>query len=202
MSRFARSTPGAVFLTLLIGALAAFATLLLLVSLAHAQESPDAGTFQAAGVAVADRGVAIDLGGAAQAEASPDPVEDDYGAVENALRGVRRSDLKWQVKVGLLLVVLVSLLRRYATRIPAFSIRGKTIAIGAFFASSTGGTVLLFLTVAGGALGSAMAADGSFDWRLVESSVKLGFVTIGGWHALVKPAKEYLLPAKPAPVVT
>ncbi len=181
MSTFSRSTPGALLLAVLTGLLAGFATLVLAMSLARAQpvqheESPDAGTFLAppAGWTAA--------ASISPAQAETTPPADDIATIEVALRGVRQSDLGWQTKVGLILVAIVALLRRYATRIPW--------RVGEFFASSEGGSVLLFLVTTLGGIGSALAVGGSFDWWLVRSTVALGITTAGGFHVFVKPLYE------------
>ncbi len=158
-----RSMARTLILPLIVGLLSALATLMLLTAQAQAQaqHAPDAGLTTYV--------------------PTPEPSgpADDMALVEAALRGIRASDLGWSAKVGLVLVALMALLRRYAKRIPW--------GVGAFFDTSEGGAVLLMLLTTGGALGSALAVGGSFDWRLIESTVKLGVLTGGGWEMVLKP---------------
>ncbi len=175
MTAAARSTLRSILLSVSVGALAALATLMLLVGMAQAQVPAD----------VPDAGVTTY---APTVEPAGPP--DDMALVEAALRGVRASDTTWQVKVGLVLVALMALLRRYATRIPAFSAFGHVVAIGAFFGTGEGGSVLLALLTFGGGVGSALSCGGSFDWRLVETTLKLAVLSAGGWHVIVRPLWE------------
>jgi hypothetical protein len=97
----------------------------------------------------------------------------------------------WKFLIGLLLLVAVWGLRKGAAWVEAQhdGIPGR---VGAFFNSQLGGTILVFLCSAAGALGSALLAHQVVTAALAWQIAELALVAAGGWAAVVKPLVAWL----------
>lgn len=104
-------------------------------------------------------------------------------------RAVQSKD--WQFLVGLILILVMLALRKLAVYVEKHK-AGWQGSLAAFFASSFGGTFLLFTTASLGALGSAQLAHMPLTWVLVLDVAKMSLLAAGGWHALVKPLVEFV----------
>jgi len=138
---------------------------LALALVAAAQEPPDAGL-------VIEEAI---VRTAPAVPPSGDPLLDALAAVER----MGDAGTSWSVRVGLLLIAAVALLRKYATKLPGVA--------GAFFASSDGGSTLLFLLTFGGTFGAALSAGRPLSGGLAWSALLLAVTTAGGWHVALKP---------------
>jgi len=149
-----------------------------------------------AGVEVVDAGPAP-LEGSAPSELSvglpPLPKElptnidtlDAWGQLALLMyRAVQSKD--WQFLIGLILILVMLALRKLAVYVEKAK-AGWQGSLAAFFASSFGGTFLLFATALLGALGSAQLAHLPFTWGLVLDVAKMSLIAAGGWHQFIKP---------------
>lgn len=106
-----------------------------------------------------------------------------------AYKAVQSKD--WQFLIGLILIVVMLGLRKLASYVKEHK-DGWKGSLASFFASSFGGTALLFSTAMLGALGSTQLAHVAFTWWLVLDVAKVSLIAAGGWHALVKPLVEFV----------
>jgi len=100
----------------------------------------------------------------------PDPGTDLTGFLTAFLNALRGGD--WQVTTALALVALVFILRKYATKLPW--------GIGAFFATSGGGAVFVFLVTFIPGLAAGLFThtfSGALVWTLFKTTIALA----GGW---------------------
>ena len=124
------------------------------------------------------------LAAPARARARP-AAPGDIDAAVALIKAIGDKGTARAVKVGLCLVLLVGLLRRYAKLLP-----GK---VGAFWRTTEGGSVLLFAVTFGGSYGAALAASVPPTWGLAGGTFTAALAVAGGWEVVLKPAWERIV---------
>jgi hypothetical protein len=99
---------------------------------------------------------------------SPDRMGSFLGAVLEAIQGRR-----WDTLVVLALVAVIWGLRKLGTKLP--------MGIGAFFATSEGGTVFALISSSVAALAAAFYGGLPLSGSLVVNALEAGFAAIGAW---------------------
>lgn len=112
---------------------------------------------------------------AAPALPADDPVSDALALV----KALSDSATPWTLKLGLALILVVGLLRKYAKRLPW--------GVGAFFGSTEGGSTLLLLLTFGASFGAALSAGKPLTWGLAVGTLGVALTAAGGWEVACKP---------------